>query len=214
MSVLAIELRLAKEAYDTSESVNATIVFRNQSEGLVKFPMVEGDSAILFFDFVIVGNMGTQFLTNHGQAWSDPSVKEVKLIQLPPGRTRTILLRNVLPLQAFDAGQFRGEQFNVVAIYRDHSYGHSPTYPEFGKNDPAVWKGILFSNPVTIKRITRREDAQSKMQALRELVRGFLRGLKNIGVSPDDPRVEALMKRTSVGSEDKRDQGPQSRTGR
>jgi len=213
MSVLAIELRLAKEAYDTCESANATIVFRNQGKGLVKFPMVEGDLGILFFDFAIIGSMGTQFLTNHGQAWSDPSVKGVKLIQLSPGKTHTVRLRNVLPFEAFDAGQFRGEQFKVVAVYRDHCYGHSPTYPEFGKKDPAVWKGILFSNPVTIKRITRREDAQRKAQELRELVRGFLRDLKDMGVSPDDPRVEALMKKTWEGSETKKGQGPRSRTG-
>jgi len=151
MSVLAIELRLAKEAYDTCESANATIVFRNQGKGLVKFPMVEGDLGILFFDFAIIGSMGTQFLTNHGQAWSDPSVKGVKLIQLSPGKTHTVRLRNVLPFEA--------------------------------------------------------------AQELRELVRGFLRDLKDMGVSPDDPRVEALMKKTWEGSETKKGQGPRSRTG-
>jgi len=166
MSGLAIELRLAKEAYDTRESANATIVFRNKGKSPIKFPMIEGDLGILFFDFAIIGSMGTQFLTNHGQAWGDPSVKEVKLIQLASGKTHTVRLRNVLPFQAFDAGQFRGEQFKVVAVYRDHSYGHSPTYPEFAKKDPAVWKGILFSNPATIKRITRGEDAQ-RIRSLR-----------------------------------------------
>lgn len=210
---LAIELRLSKDAYSTSESVDATVIFRNSGRSELKLPMIEGEQKLLFFDFVAIGSMGTQFLTNHGQAWGDPYVKEVKLIQLAAGETHTVRLRNVLPFQAFDAGQFEGEQYKVVAVYRDHSYGHSPTYPEFGKEDPAVWKGTVFSNPVTIKRITRREDAQRKAQELQKLIRGFLKSLKDMGVSPEDPRVETLMKKAREGLK-KGDRAAPSRMGR
>jgi hypothetical protein len=51
------------------------------------------------------------------------------------------------------AGTREKEQYKALATYRDHSYGHSPTYQEYGKNDPSVWKGIAIYASVTIKHI-------------------------------------------------------------
>lgn len=151
---LTIELRLSKEEYTVAESVDGEVVFRNNGKDDLKVPLIEGEEKMLFFDFLMLGDMGKGHLTRHGDGWSDPSVKPVKLVLLRPGATHTVKLKNLLSLQAFDAGVHEKEQYKLVAIYRDHSYGHSPTYPEYGKQDPSVWKGIAISTPVVIKRIT------------------------------------------------------------
>jgi hypothetical protein len=158
---LTIELRLPKSNYTTAESIDVDIVFRNDGNNDVKIPMCDGPAKNLFFDFLIVGDMGKGYLTDRGQGWGNPSVKPVKMINLMPGGSYSVHLEDVLPSQSYPGlGVHSDEGYKLLAIYRDHSYGHSPTYPEYGRNDPSVWKGIAFSQPVRIDSILRPTEAE------------------------------------------------------
>jgi hypothetical protein len=155
---LTIELRLEKDQYSVGESVRAEVVLRNKGKDNLKVPLIDGADALLFFDFLIIGDQGQGYLTRNGGGWNDPSEKQVKLVHLRPGETWKVKLEGILSLRAFDAGVHEKEKYLVQAIYRDCTYGHSATYPEYGKDDPAVWKGIAISAPVRITRITLAAD--------------------------------------------------------
>jgi hypothetical protein len=155
---LTIELRLEKDHYNVTESVRAEVVLRNKGKDDLKVPLIDGADALLFFDFLIVGDQGQGYLSRHGGGWNDPSVKRVKLVHLRPGEAWRVKLEGIIPLRAFDAGVHEKEKYLVQAIYRDYSYGHSATYPEYGKDDPAVWKGIAISAPVRINKISLTPD--------------------------------------------------------
>src|SRR5262249_31605190 len=111
MDALKLELRLDKDRYRTDEPVEATVVFRNTGTAELKVPVVDGPEMLLFFDFLLVGDRGTQYLTRHGEGWNDPSEKQVKLVRLPAGGTHTVKLSNVLPWRNTDAGVREDEQY-------------------------------------------------------------------------------------------------------
>ena len=113
--------------------------------------MCDGPKRILFFEFLIIGDMGTAYLTNNSDGWADPSVKPVRMMHMLPGGTFDVRLENILPIRLYpDLNLFPDERFKMLAIYRDHTYGHSPTYPEYNRNTTSIWKGILISKPVYV----------------------------------------------------------------
>jgi hypothetical protein len=156
VDALTIELRLPKDEYKSSESVDVEIIFRNNGSRELKLAMTEEPkNEVWFFDFLIVGDRGTTYVTNYGEGWRTPDPTPVKMMRLAPKGTHRVRLKNVLPLGAHCQWvPDTQEQYKILVIYRDHSYGHAATYEEFGKDGPTVWKGIAISAPVTIKQIT------------------------------------------------------------
>src|SRR5262245_7810043 len=47
---LTLELRLEKDRYSVTDSVNAEVVFRNNGKEVIKVPLIDGAGALLFFD--------------------------------------------------------------------------------------------------------------------------------------------------------------------
>ncbi len=66
---LAIELRLPKDHYDTSETNDAEVVLRNVSEGAVKIPVWDGPAGRAFFAFLILGDKAAFQFTTYENTW-------------------------------------------------------------------------------------------------------------------------------------------------
>lgn len=146
---LVLELRLPRTRYVSNEIVDVEITFRNKGKTAIKVPLIEGAGNVLFFEFLIVGDQGKQYLTRNGKGWSKPGPKRVKPIEIPGGSSHTVKVKGAFNLNNFDAGVFVNERYTVVAIYRDYV-----SRPLKDKKDPTMWGGIAFSAPATIDHIT------------------------------------------------------------
>ena len=154
---LSIELRLEKEEYDTSESVDVTVIFHNTGKFTIQFPLGRGVVNRLLFDFLFVGTYGHDYLTKSFRGGTSctlgSSLEGVYLVSLPPGKTHAVPLRNVVPLRATGAGVLRGERYRMVAIYRTYSLA-SHAKPGMKVWDVTkLWRGMALSKPVSINRI-------------------------------------------------------------
>lgn len=158
-SGLALELNLDKEAYDTSEAINATLTLRNTGEEEIVIPMGQDKHAKdYFFDFVFLGSWGhdeveksTRKSSLRPGYWSPP-YGGIHLVRLLPGKTHTVTVRDVLPLRSTWAGYMR-QHYKVAAVYRSYGVGYSmsPHTPETRTKN--VWDGMIISNWTKINRI-------------------------------------------------------------
>ena len=138
MNALDLELRFPKAAYRSSETTDAELVFRNRGAAPVRIALPHDGFAGHFVEFALVGEYGSQFLTGYHVAWMDPVVHRVKAFEVAAGAQLIVPARRALAFPDTGAGQFRGERFVAVAIYRDYSRRHQVK---------DVVRGILISSP-------------------------------------------------------------------
>ncbi len=136
---LSIRLEPAVDGSDHT----ATLLFHNLTQHDLKIPLMDTGGSELFFDFVFVGNQGGLEVVDDGGGWNDPVVKPVKLVSLPSKQEHRLDID--IPVIELDKAQ----TWSVMVIYRDHTYGHSPTYPEYS-TPTASWQGAAPSNLVPI----------------------------------------------------------------
>lgn len=145
---LSIEFRLPKTQYKSTESIQAEVTFRNNGIADIKVPLMKEGWHGMFFDFLIVGDKGTQYLTKNGIGWLNAVERPVTLIVIRGGGSHSVKVKSAIDLKNFPAGVHEGESYEVVAIYRDCWYGHGGP-----KKDPAMWTGVAISPPAPIERI-------------------------------------------------------------
>ena len=154
---LTMAVHLRRDERVGRNSFDVELTFANTSERLLKIPIIDGAKAGMFYDYVVLGDIGDQCITRCSGGWFDADLKQVRLVTLLPKGTHVVKLSGVQPFGDFQP-LFEGEHFTLMVIYRDFEFGHAATYPEYGKNDPTVWAGMCLSSPVDIDWVSRRED--------------------------------------------------------
>jgi hypothetical protein len=146
---LRIAIQLQPLTNQPVRSAEVEVTFFNTGQRDLKFPLMTVDASQgLFFDFLFVGSLGDlATVSGSGGAWHDPYVKPVELRTLLAGKTHRVTFRVDLP----ELGETQA--WWMIAVYRDHSYGHSPTSPEYGAVDSDVWHGAAASNLVPIDQL-------------------------------------------------------------
>jgi hypothetical protein len=153
---LAIELHIASRTYKPSDVLDAEVVFKNIGTKVLKFPMADPardkEAKFLFFDFVLLSELGHRYITRDADGWLNPDIKFVKMIPLHPGETYCVKLEKVLDLQEVTGlRSFESLTCDIFVVYRDHSFWHSHTNVEDGNDDPSVWKAAIISNSVPVE---------------------------------------------------------------
>jgi hypothetical protein len=148
-SELRVAVQIQPLANQGVRSAEVEVTFHNEGQREFRIPlMTAGGPQGLFFDFLFVGNLGgLETVSGSGGTWHDPTVKPVELVTLAPGKCTRVTFRLELPdLEETQA-------WCVIAVYRDHSYGHSATYPEYGAAHSDVWQGAAASSLVPLVRL-------------------------------------------------------------
>jgi len=159
------ELRIAVQiqllANQDVRSAEVEVTFLNVGQRKIKIPlMTAGGPHGMFFDLLFVGSLGgLETVSGSGGAWHDPVVKPVELVTLMAGKTCRVTFRVELPeLEETQA-------WSVIAVYRDHSYGHSPTYPEYGADHSDVWRGAAASNGAPMVKLLNKPQQPASAQS-------------------------------------------------
>ena len=149
---LTIELHIPGKKHKPSSILDAEVVLRNIGKKALKVPMCSGEYKFLFFSFYLMTKYGYNYIVECPEAWFLQDEKPVRMVLLEPGKEHRVKLEKALDLGEF--GSLRSWQHvtcYVAVTYSDYSQGHMPTYPEYGKNDPLVWKGAIISDFVRIE---------------------------------------------------------------
>lgn len=148
---IRLELRILKANVSPLDSLDVELVIRNDGKRNVKIPTAKGKEGALFFDFLVLSDAGHMHRVRRSVGWNDPEAKKVEMVLLAPKGTWRIVIEDAIKLRSIpELSAYKRLRCTILAIYRDHSYGHSPTYPEYRKDDPLVWKGTLISRPAVI----------------------------------------------------------------
>jgi hypothetical protein len=143
---MEIRLELPKDRYDVSDSVDVRIVFHNTGRVPLKIEYVVAPNVSGFAEFVVLGDKGSQYMTNWRSIWDDPSDYLRRSAVVPAGGNYVLQKKSVLSLKSLNGPP--GERYEVFAIYRGV---HDATAS--GEEIP-YWSGMAVSAPVVILDIT------------------------------------------------------------
>jgi hypothetical protein len=146
---LQVAVQIRPLANQSVRSAEVEVTFLNAGQRELRIPLMSaGVTQGLFFDLLFVGSLGgLETVSGSGGTWDDPWVKPIELVALAAGQAHRVTFCVQLPELS------ETQAWWVVAVYRDHSYGHSPTYPDYGADHPDVWHGAAASNTVPLVRL-------------------------------------------------------------
>lgn len=157
---LSIQLRLSRKEIAATEPLNAEILFGNPGKKAVYFPIADGQEALAFVDFILFQTVGGESrLADHEERWNEKFEGRVKVVRLEAGGTYRILLRPAILLRGHFNPLFLPDNssFDIIAIYRDHSWAHTAVNDIPDKDERLVWKGTVLSSAMHLRIGDRRE---------------------------------------------------------